>query len=241
MVPFQHTYFGGITECCRSVWAMDTNVALEVVGYCASALIVISITQKSILRLRVIGLAGSLTFLGYAIAISAYPIAVVNIIAAGIHGWYLRKLIRHKEEVFRVLRVPPGSEYLLDFLKFYREEIQGRFQPEFVYEPGEEHVTAFILRDMVPAGLLIGRVRDDGTFEVQLDFVIPQYRDFKIGSYVYSSDSDLLTGIAPTCVWAVASNSDHAKYLHRMGFVESAAVPGRYEIQLEANQPPIAA
>ncbi len=220
---------------------METNVALEVVGYCASALIVISITQKSILRLRVIGLAGSLTFLVYAIAISAYPIAVVNVIAAGIHTWYLRKLIRHKEEVFRVLHVPPGSEYLLDFLEFYREDIQGRFQPEFVYEASEEQVTAFILRDMVPAGLFIGRAGSDGTFEVQLDFVIPQYRDFEIGSYVYSSDSDLLTGIAPTCVWADASNSDHAKYLRHMGFAERPGAPGRYEIRLDVNQQPTAA
>lgn len=219
---------------------METNVALEVVGYCASALIVISITQKSILRLRVIGLAGSLTFLVYAIAINAYPIAIVNIIAAGIHGWYLRKLIRHKEEVFRVLRVHPGSKYLLDFLDFYREDIQG-FQPEFVYESSDEQVTAFILRDMVPAGLLIGRESGDGTFEVQLDFVIPQYRDFKIGSYVYSSGSDLWTGIAPTCVWADASNADHAKYLQRMGFADRPGVAGRYEIRLEANQPPTAA
>ena len=220
---------------------MDTSVALEIVGYCASALIVISITQKSILRLRLIGLAGSITFLVYSIAIRAYPIAIVNIIAAGIHGWYLRKLIRHKEEVFRVLHVVPGSEYLLDFLEFYREEIQGRFQPDFVYEVSDGQVTAFILRDMVPAGLLIGREREDGTFEVQLDFVIPQYRDFKIGSYVYSSDSDLLTGRSPTCVWAVASNADHAKYLHRMGFSKTPGVPDRYEIRLEANQQPAAA
>ena len=220
---------------------MDTSVALEIVGYCASALIVISITQKSILRLRLIGLAGSITFLVYSIAIRAYPIAIVNIIAAGIHGWDLRKLSRHKEEVFRVLHVVPGSEYLLDFLEFYREEIQGRFQPDFVYEVSDGQVTAFILRDMVPAGLLIGREREDGTFEVQLDFVIPQYRDFKIGSYVYSSDSDLLTGRSPTCVWAVASNADHAKYLHRMGFSKTPGVPDRYEIRLEANQQPAAA
>jgi len=219
---------------------METNVALEVVGYCASALIVISITQKSILRLRLIGLAGSLTFLVYAIAISAYPIAVVNVIAAGIHSWYLRKLIKHKDEVFRVLHVLPESKYLLDFLEFYRQDIEG-FQPEFVYEPSGEQVSAFILRDMVPAGLLIGRALDDDTFEVQLDFVIPQYRDFKIGSFVFSSDSDLLTGLKPTCVWAAASNSDHAKYLHRLGFAESPTVSNRYEIQLEANQPPIAA
>ena len=70
--------------------------------------------------------------------------------------------------------------------------------------------------------------------EVLLDFVIPQYRDFKIGSYVYSSESGLLTGLEPTCVWAEASNSDHAEYLRRMGFAECPDRPGRYEIRLAA-------
>jgi hypothetical protein len=213
---------------------MDSNVAVEVVGYAASALIIVSITQKSILKLRGIGLAGSFTFLGYSLAIGAYPIAVVNVVAAAIHTWYLRKLIRRKDEVFRILHVHPDSSYLLDFLDFYRDEIQGHFQPEFVYRPSGDQVTAFILRDMVPAGLLIGEAKDDNTFEVRLDFVIPQYRDLKIGSYVYSSESGLLTGLGPTCVWAEACNSDHAQYLRRMGFAECPGRPGRYEIRLAA-------
>ena len=211
---------------------MESNVAIEVVGYLASTLIVLSITQKSILRLRLLGLVGAVTFLIYSIAIAAYPIMVVNVIAAAIHLWYLRKLLRHKEEVFRVLPVRADSKYLLDFLDFYRDEIQGHFQPEFVHHPNEDQLTAFVLRDMVPAGLLIGEPRDDDTFEVLLDFVIPQYRDFKIGTYVYSPESALLTDVAPTSVWATASNRDHAKYLARMGFDECPGIPDRYEINL---------
>ena len=86
---------------------MDSDLLIEVVGYAASALIVISITQKSIFRLRLLGFVGSLVFLAYSIVIAAYPIAVVNVIAASIHAWYLRKLIRRKEEVFRILHVLP--------------------------------------------------------------------------------------------------------------------------------------
>jgi hypothetical protein len=209
---------------------MDSNFAVEAVGYLASALIILSITQTSILKLRLLGLAGSLTFLVYSLAIGAYPIAVVNIVAAAIHIWYLRKLIRRKDEVFRILHVLPGSKYLLDFLDFYGDEILGRFQPDFVYTPTADQVTAFVLRDMVPAGLFIGQPMDDGTFRINLDFVIPPYRDFKIGTYVYSPDSDLFAGPAPTCAWTDASNRDHAKYLERMGFTERPDTPGRYEI-----------
>ncbi|NOX28829.1 MAG: hypothetical protein GXP35_02065 [Actinobacteria bacterium] len=211
---------------------MSTGLVIELVGYGASTLIIISIIQKSILRLRLVGLAGSLAFFAYALLIGAYPIAVVNVIAAGIHIWFLRKLIGRKNEVFRILHVLPESRYLLNFLEFYADEIQGRYQPDFVYEPSPDLVTAFILRDMVPAGVLIGRVQADGSFKVDLDFVIPQYRDFKIGHYVYSPDSALLTGIAPTVVWTDAANDDHAQYLKRIGFSACTDQSGRYEIHV---------
>ena len=210
---------------------MNSDLIVELVGYAASALIIISITQRSILRLRLIGLAGGLTFLVYALIIGAYPIAAVNLAASAIHIWYLRKLISRKEEVFRILHVRPDSLYLAEFLSFYRNEIQGRYQPEFTYEPRAGLITAFVLRDMVPAGLLIGSVEADGTFRVDLDFVIPQYRDFRIGQYVFSPDSALLDGIAPTVVWAEASNDDHASYLRRIGF-KCTGDANRYELEV---------
>ena len=213
---------------------MDSNLVIEAVGYLASGLIVLSITQRSILRLRVIGLAGSATFLVYAIAIGAYPIAVVNLVAGAIHLWYLRKLVARKAEVFRVLHVLPQSRYLLDFLDFYRDDIQGRFQPEFRYEPEADRLTAFILRDMVPAGLFIGREAADGTFQVELDFVIPQYRDFRVAEYVYSAASGLFGADCPSVAWTEASNEDHAAYLRRVGFTECAGQQGRFEIHLAA-------
>ncbi len=211
---------------------MDNELWVDVVGYLASALIILSITQKSILRLRLLGLAGGLTFLVYSLIIEAYPIAAVNLIASVIHLWYLRKLVRRKEEIFRVLPVSPDSRYLQDFLDFYRDEIQGHYQPEFDYVPSPDLSTAFVLRDMVPAGLLIGESRDDDTFEVKLDFVIPQYRDFKIGSFVYRDGSSLFGAASPSSVWATASNKDHAAYLRRMGFARCADDPTRYEIHL---------
>ena len=117
---------------------MDTHWAVEAIGYAGSALIILSITQKSILRLRLLGLAGGVTFLVYSIVIAAYPIAVVNVIASSIHLWYLRKLLRHKDEVFRLLRVRPESRYLADFLDFHSDEIEGRFRPDFEHRPESE-------------------------------------------------------------------------------------------------------
>lgn len=214
---------------------METNWVIEAVGYLASGLIILSITQKSILRLRIFGLIGGLTFLVYSIVIEAYPIAIVNLIAASIHAWYLRKLINRKDEVFRLLQVRPESRYLADFLDFYSDDIQGKLQPEFRHDPRPGQMTTFILRDMVPAGLFIGEQAADGTFEVKLDYVIPQYRDFKIARFVYAPESPIMANIAPTCAWTRATNPVHAKYLRQVGYRERATEPDVYEIRIEAD------
>lgn len=224
---------------------MDTPLLYEVIGYAGSALVILSLIQRSILRLRLVGLVGSLTFLVYSVLIEAYPIAVVNVLAAAIHLWYLRMLLRRQHEVFEVLHVNADSAYLAYFLDHYRDEIVERFQPGFRYEPADNQFAAFILRDLVPAGLFIGRVHpEDSSIEAVLDFVIPQYRDFKIGPYLYSERSGLLTGTRCTTVWSIPGTEIHARYLRRMGFRPdpTAAAPNRYSLRLApptAEVPPL--
>ena len=46
-----------------------------------------------------------------------------------------------------------------------------------------------------------------------------------------SPDSALLDGIAPTVVWAEASNDDHASYLRRIGF-KCTGDANRYELEV---------
>ena len=54
--------------------------------------------------------------------------------------------------------------------------------------------------------------------EVKLDFVIPAYRDFKVGRYLYSRDSEIFED--PRCdrIWSEAATKAHADYLTKMGF-----------------------
>ena len=197
---------------------MSASTIYELIGYLGSALIVVSLTRRSILRLRLFGLAGTTTFLVYALLIEAYPIAIVNVIIIGIHVYFLRQLLSRKKEFFRVLTVRKDSRYLDYFLEFYEEQIKEE-QPEFVRVPSDDNVRAFILRDLVPAGLFIGRMCPDRSIEVLLDFVIPQYRDFRIGNYLYSRRSGLFADGTCERAWSVARTKLHAEYLERMGFV----------------------
>jgi hypothetical protein len=196
---------------------MEHGVWTEVVGYVASLAVVVSLSMRSILRLRLVGLAGSLLFLGYSIVIGAIPIAITNVVIIAIHAYYLRKLLAGRNEIFEILPVRPSSLYLQRFLEFHDRDIQ-QFQPGFEYRADPECLPMFILRDMVPAGLLIALPHHDHTVEIRLDFATPQYRDFKLGRFVYSNDSGLFGD--PVCAWSDLWSEAHRVYLERMGFRE---------------------
>lgn len=198
---------------------MDSQLVLEIVGYVASVLVAVSLMMSSILKLRIVNLVGSAAFTVYGVLIHAYPVAAVNLLIVFINLYYLRQMLGARE-YFKLLRVRPDSEYLRYFLDFHRDEIQ-RFSPGFAAAPSEGQLTFFVLRDLVPAGLFIGEKRSDGALLVVLDFVIPQYRDFKTGRYLFSGQADFFRDLGITEILSAPGSREHSAYLRRMGFAPS--------------------
>jgi hypothetical protein len=199
---------------------MDSRFIYELIGYLASALVAASLTMGNIVRLRIINLAGAVTFTVYGALIQAYPVAAVNLFIVFINLFHLSRMLRAKE-FFKVLEIDPKSEYLRYFLDFHAAEIR-QFFPGFSYQPGQKQLAFFVLRDMVPAGLFIGDVREDGSLLVRLDFAIPSYRDFKIGRYLYGERPELFRAKGVRELISTSGHPAHAAYLRKMGFVSAA-------------------
>lgn len=188
---------------------------LELLGYLASVLVAISLMMSSVLKLRLINLVGAIAFFIYGLLIGAYPIAAVNAVIVFVNLYFLYRMFTSKE-YFKLLEVDSTSAYLQYFLTFYKSEIE-RFMPDYRFAPSEKQLIIFILRDMVPAGLFIGERNERGEFHIFLDFVIPDYRDFKIGNYLYYQ-SGFFQQHHIHKLMSTPHNSVHAKYLQRMGF-----------------------
>jgi hypothetical protein len=199
---------------------MDQKMVLEIVGYVASVLVAISLMMSSILKLRLINLVGSLAFTVYGVLIHAYPVAVVNGLIVLINLYYLRQMLGSRE-FFKLLRVRPDSAYLRAFLDFHRADI-ARFLPGFAHEPSQGQLTFFILRDMVPAGLFIGEREGDGALRVRLDYVIPQFRDFKTGRFLFRDQAEFFREQGVREIVSEPGSKTHADYLRRMGFAAGA-------------------
>ena len=200
---------------------------VEILGYVASIAIVVSLSMSSVVRLRMIGLVGSCLFLVYALAVEAYPVAATNVVIIGLHAFYLWRAYTD-EEYFSLLEVQPDSRYLRGFIEFHRDEI-SRFQPEFDFSVEPDDLVVFVLRDMVPAGVVVGRRHGD-ELAVELDYVAPRYRDLEPARFLYDSHPELLRAYGIRRVTATASTPQHRKYLRTVGFTENGE---RFALDLE--------
>lgn len=192
---------------------------LELLGYAASALIAISLMMRSVVRLRLINLLGAATFSLYGFLIGAYPVGILNMLTASINVFQLIRLQRRRE-IFRILEVRPESQYLAYFLEFQRKDI-SKFVPGFRFDERKTNLALFVLRDLVPAGLLLGEV-SDGRLTISLDYAVPQYRDLKIGRYLFSDRCDFFREHGVREILTPAGAPEHRAYLKRIGFSPGA-------------------
>lgn len=71
---------------------------IELVGYLASILIVISLTMSSIVKLRIINSIGCSLFVVYGIVLGAIPVAISNGLIIFINLYYLHKYSKSKDK-----------------------------------------------------------------------------------------------------------------------------------------------
>jgi hypothetical protein len=206
---------------------MPTPLIYEIIGYIASLLVAISLMMSSILKLRIINLVGAVFFTIYGLLIHAYPVAAVNFFIVLIDLYYLYQMVSAKE-FFRLLEVRPDSEYLRYFLSFYEKDIR-RFQPDFTFSPQPQQLTLFVLRNLVPAGLVIGEVREAGSLYLQLDYAIPGYRDLKIGRFVYQQHTQDFRARGIQRIYAQAGAPSHNRYLEQIGFTQEPRTGGEQQ------------
>jgi hypothetical protein len=188
---------------------------VEWFGYAASIVVAISLMMSSIVKLRWFNLTGAAMFSSYGFIIGALPVGFLNLFIVAINVVYLGRMYREKDD-FRIMVWSGSDEYLNHFLDFHGKEIK-RFFPRFDFSSVDGRRVFFLVKNAAPIGLLIGRRQDDGGFLIELDYVGPQFRDFKMGSFLYEKN-DFFRQQGYSSLKAQATGSSHDAYLARMGF-----------------------
>ncbi|WP_461634060.1 hypothetical protein [Labilibaculum euxinus] len=187
---------------------------LEWIGYTASVLVLISLTMTSIVKLRWYNLTGAVLFSAYGFLIGSLPVGIMNFLIVCANLYNLQKMYKRKED-FKIIEIKENDELLTHFLDFYKKDIKSFF-PD--YKMGKGQLGMFVLRDMAVAGIFIGS-KDQTELRIELDYALPQYRDFKVGAYLYNQLSDILQKHDINSVYF--DTGMNLKYMEKMGFEAS--------------------
>lgn len=168
---------------------------LDLLGWCGSVVLVLSLLQARVLRFRIINLVGTAILLVFNALISVWPMVGMNAVLLSINVWFIAKLLRERHDAasFEVLEVGCEDPYLQRILTVQAADI-AKFQPDATWQPVAERDHAFvILKGTEIVGVVL--VDADGDVaRVRLDYVVPRYRDFTPGEFLWRR-SDFLRGL----------------------------------------------
>ena len=187
---------------------------VEIIGYIASALIVVSFALTSVVRLRIVSFIGCIAFVTYGLLIGAWPVVISNAIIACLNAWYVYQELTQTRDLAMV-PIAPDAPFLTDFLRSNAADI-AKIQPGFVLAPD---ANAWLLnRDGLPAGVLVGRKSDDA-LHVDLDYVTPAYRDSRMGQFVYGKGAETFRSLGVKYLVGHPASAEHRRYLDTMHFI----------------------
>ncbi|MBW3695080.1 hypothetical protein EK599_05215 [Vibrio sp. T187] len=195
---------------------------VEWFGYLASLVVLVSLTMTSIVKLRVINFIGCLLFAAFAYFIDSWPTMLMNLGIAGINVYYLYQLHNTKER-FKLISASVDSEYFDHFVSTNRQDIEQQVSAS---ELQTADTAFYMLRNNSIAGVLVGNKDLDGTMKIVLDYVTPEFRDFKLGHYYYEAHPEVMRARGILSLQAVANNDDHRRYLETVGFHYQMGVDG---------------
>ncbi len=192
-----------------------SDFALEFLGYAASALVVASLTMTSVLKLRILSMVGSTTFLVYGLMIDSIPVAITNGVIMVINLVYLYRLLSHQAR-FDVVEVDAGSKFLQRYLEHNASDIEAVW-PGYRYDPHSEQLRLVVFRDMVPAGVFVASI-EGTTARVEIDYAGRDYRDLKNARVLFGSGRGVLRDHRIERVVTRADTAVHRRFLERLGF-----------------------
>lgn len=192
------------------------NMPVEYFGTAASVIVAVSLTQKNIKRLRILNLVGAAAFSVYGLFISAWPVLGLNAFICVIDLYYLIAM-KKKKNYFELLQIdnPEESVYLKKFIDFYGADIK-HFIPHFDGKLSKGTKAVFVLRDLMPASLVVYRVLSD-EIEILLDYAIPEYRDMKSAAYFFEKIEESMQA-EKSIYFTKPGNKIYNKYLEKSGF-----------------------
>lgn len=163
---------------------------VDALGWFGSALLVFSLLQARILRLRLLNTVACVILIVFNTLIAVWPMVAMNVVLASINLFFIVRMLRQRgdEQAYAVLPVGEDDAYLQHFLGVHRGDM-AKFFPSYAPGPPGTRSAYLVQNGDETAGVIVVRDAGAGTAQVELDYVTPRFRDFSPGEFVFRRSS----------------------------------------------------
>ncbi|MDR0626950.1 MAG: hypothetical protein LBG11_06785 [Bifidobacteriaceae bacterium] len=201
---------------------------LQIIGWAGSALLVYSVLQVRVMRFRVANMCSCVVLAFFNAMIEAWPMVGMNVALTLINAYFIVKLFRDKRKgkAFQFALARPGDQVVTWFAERHHQDIVT-FYPgimESLADPavGGGTEAALLFHEDAAIGLVVFSIdpTDPAFGELMGDYVVPSYRDYTPGRFVFSAGGPL----AAAGIHHIRSDwmmPPTTKYLRAMGFAEA--------------------
>ena len=172
--------------------------------------------------MRLIAIIGCIVLLGYGLGNSLWPIVGLSLLLGMVYIYRVSQLLNRgkRSEDYHVVAISPDDDYL-DYLLSRHESGIRAHEPTFDWlkdrtPASGDHAYLVVLADET-VGLVLLHDAGDGLAQIELDYVLPRFRDFTPGEYVFKR-SGVLRESGFTCVRTPPVNPATARYYSAIGF-----------------------
>ena len=197
---------------------------VEIIGYVASCLLLLAMMMTSVVKLRILNTIGCILYIVYGLFIGSYPVALMNAAIACVNIVHICRSLFSKH-TFELLGIKNDDSLVAPFINHYKTDIERNF-PEFTFSDRPYTCSYVIVRNMNIAGIFLATDMGGGNLLVELDYVIPMYRDFKVGGFLFNTHRDLFKNKGIKKIVALSGTPYHTHYLKRVGFEEVSSSNG---------------
>ncbi len=159
---------------------------MDALGWLGSALLIYSLLQARILRLRVLNTVACVILIVFNALLAVWPMVAMNVVLAAINIVFIVRMLRERddERTYAVLPVREDDAYLTHFLGVHRADIDRLFG-QFAAGAAAGRSTYLVQHGDETAGVMVVRDEGGGVAQVELDYVTPRFRDFSPGEFVF--------------------------------------------------------
>lgn len=192
---------------------MNISLMIDILGYIASVLILLSFMMSNPVKLRIIAFIGAASFSVYGFLIHSYPTAIMNAGVTFVNLYYLSKIFT-TNETYSICKANIKYDYFKNVLNLYSPQIKEIYN-NFDLKSNEFSYAYSIMCKTNIIGVVLGN-KEDKTLNNAVLFISKDHKNIKLFDNLYEKLA--ADGYKKIKVNSEILESKFKDYIIKMGF-----------------------